>query len=104
MRRFLPGLLSVLAGAAVCGALKVLSHAGPPPASRFDWSKAAPETQGLSGPKLEALRQALAARRTKALLIIRNDRIVLEWYAAGHGPRQTHYTASLLKAIVGALL
>jgi CubicO group peptidase (beta-lactamase class C family) len=104
MRRFLPGLFLVLAAAALSGALNVLGRAGPPPAPPFDWPKAAPETQGLSGPKLETLREALAARRTKALLIIRNDRIVLEWYAAGHGPRQTHYTASLVKAIVGALL
>src|SRR5439155_9854105 len=104
MRRCLPGLLSVLAGAALAGALNVLSRAGPPPASRFDWAKAAPETQGLSGSKLETLRDALAARRTKALLIIRNDRILLEWYESGHGPRQTHYTASLVKALVGALL
>jgi CubicO group peptidase (beta-lactamase class C family) len=104
MRRFLPGLLSVLAGAALAGALNVRGRAGPPPAPRFDWAKAAPETQGLSGPKLETLRDALAARRTKALLIVRNDRIVLEWYSAGHGPRQTHYTASLVKALVGALL
>ena len=34
--------------------------------------------------KLGELQQDLASRRTKALLIVRNDRIVCEWYAAGH--------------------
>jgi len=43
------------------------------------------------------------ARKTKAFLVVRNDRIVYEWYAPNHGPRQKHYTASMAKAIVGGL-
>jgi CubicO group peptidase (beta-lactamase class C family) len=69
----------------------------------FAWQTATPESQGLSKEKLDALKDSLAARKTKALLVIRNDRIVSEWYADGHGPTKTHYTASLAKAIVGGL-
>lgn len=72
-------------------------------ATAFDWSAAAPESQGLSGPKLHAMRETLAKHATKALLIIRNDKIVLEWYAAGHGPDKTHYSASMAKALVGGV-
>ena len=69
--------------------------------TEFDWQSAAPEDHGLRGSVLERMRQGLEKRGTKSLLVIRNDRIVLEWYADGHGPRKTHYTASLAKAIVG---
>ncbi len=69
----------------------------------FEWQTATPESQGLSSRKLDALKDGLAARKTKALLVIRNDRIVCEWYAPGHGANQKHYTASMAKAIVGGL-
>ena len=69
----------------------------------FAWQTATPESQGMSGPKLDALEDALAARKTTAFLVIRNDRIVYEWYADGHGPAKTHGTASLAKAVVGGL-
>jgi CubicO group peptidase (beta-lactamase class C family) len=61
-----------------------------------------PESQGMSTARLDALKEGLAAK-TKALLVIRNDRLVYEWYAPGHGPTKTHYTASMAKAIVGGL-
>ncbi|MBM3335586.1 beta-lactamase family protein, partial [Candidatus Sumerlaeota bacterium] len=68
-----------------------------------DWQMGTPESQAMSSQKLEALKSSLAAQKTKALLVIRNDRIVCEWYAAGHGPDKKHYTASMAKAIVGGL-
>src|SRR5262249_49921523 len=55
------------------------------------------------GKKLEALKDDLAARKTRAFLVIRNDRIVYEWYAAGHGPDRKHGAASLSKATVAGL-
>jgi len=70
---------------------------------RFDWLPAVPESQRMSGPGLESLRSRLADRRTAALLVIRNDRVVLEWYAPGRTPQQRHYSASLSKAIVSGL-
>jgi hypothetical protein len=37
--------------------------------------------------KLNALRDALAARGTRTFLVIRHDHIVHEWYAPGFGPK-----------------
>ena len=72
------------------------------PAS-FDWRSAAPEDQALSTAKLDEFRDHLAGRATKAFLLVRNDRIVYEWYAAGHSATKKHYTASMAKALVGGM-
>jgi hypothetical protein len=47
----------------------------------FEWKSAAPDEVGMSAQRLEALKESLAKRGTKSLLVIRRDRIVLEWYA-----------------------
>lgn len=83
--------LGLLAGAAAA--------AGP----AFDWVTASPASQGMDEAKLLAVQREMAKRNTKTLLIIRNDRIVLEWYAEGHGPEKLHYTASLAKSLVGGM-
>jgi CubicO group peptidase (beta-lactamase class C family) len=72
-------------------------------AAAFEWQTATPESQGMSSPKLTALRDNLAAHKTKALLVICNDRIVCEWYASGVSTNQKQGTASLAKALVGGL-
>jgi CubicO group peptidase (beta-lactamase class C family) len=72
-------------------------------AAQFKWKTTRPETQGFSAEKLDNLRESLAAKNTKALLIIRGNTIVCEWYAKGHGPTKKHYTASLAKALVGGM-
>ena len=69
----------------------------------WDWTTASPESQGMSSKKLKEMTDALAARRTSDLLVIRNDKIVCEWYAPGHSATRLHYTASLAKAIVGGV-
>jgi CubicO group peptidase (beta-lactamase class C family) len=69
----------------------------------WDWTTASPESQGISGEKLKAMTEALAARNTSGLLVIRNDQIVWEWYAPGAGPTIPHGTASMAKAIVGGV-
>ena len=48
-------------------------------AQDFEWKVAAPAEVGMSGERLEALKESLARRGTKALLVVRRDRIVLEW-------------------------
>ncbi len=68
---------------------------------QFEWKSATPESQGIVTSRLDALREALASRNTKAFLVLRNDQIVYEWYVAGHEAGKRHYTASLAKAIVG---
>jgi len=69
----------------------------------FDWRVDSPASQGFSKEKLVALRQQLAAQRTKAFLVIRNDTIVYEWYSDDHGPDKKHGTASLAKALVAGV-
>lgn len=75
--------------------------AGAPTA--FEWQAATPESRGLSSAKLDALRDQLAGRATKAFLLIQDDRIVYEWYSAGHSATQPHFTASMAKALVGGV-
>jgi CubicO group peptidase (beta-lactamase class C family) len=69
----------------------------------FEWEKAAPQTQGMSSQKLEAARDVLAEKGTKVFLVVRNDKIVYEWYAPNFGPEKKHYTASMAKALVGGV-
>ncbi|MCI0357440.1 MAG: serine hydrolase [Planctomycetaceae bacterium] len=69
----------------------------------FEWQAATAESQGMSSAKLSAMQAGLAEHKTKALLIVRNDRIVLEWYAEDHSATKTHYTASMAKALVGGV-
>jgi CubicO group peptidase (beta-lactamase class C family) len=95
----------------ICFCLGVLIAAGTavvglteqPGAKPFAWEIATPESQGMSSAKLAPLKDALAARKTTALLVVRNDKIVFEWYADGSGPNKPHGTASLAKALVGGL-
>lgn len=69
----------------------------------FEWPVATPESQGVDGSKLNTLREELAQRRTRAWLVIRNDRIVYEWYADGVAAKDKQGTASLAKALVGGM-
>src|SRR5688572_16408295 len=72
-------------------------------AQSFEWKTETPASQGMSQVKLDAMKADLAARKTSAFLVIRNDKIVYEWYAEGHSATKTHYTASMAKAIVGGV-
>jgi CubicO group peptidase (beta-lactamase class C family) len=70
----------------------------------FEWEYAPPESQGMSSEKLNELVEDLAARGTKKLLVIRNDKIVCNFFAEGHEDSvRGHYTASLAKAIVSGM-
>jgi CubicO group peptidase (beta-lactamase class C family) len=73
-------------------------------AERFsDWVTSTPECQSMSRSKLDALRNELVGRQTKAFLVVRNDRIVYEWYADGHNASTIHHSASLAKATIAGL-
>jgi CubicO group peptidase (beta-lactamase class C family) len=67
------------------------------------WPVATPESEGLDGAALRRATDALAARRTKNFLVVRNGKIVHEWYAPDSGPLKPHYTASMAKALVGGM-
>jgi CubicO group peptidase (beta-lactamase class C family) len=62
-----------------------------------------PENQGLDSQKLETYVQRLVERSTNCLIMMRNDKVVKEWYSANYTPDTPHYTASLAKTIVGGL-
>jgi len=100
MRAF---LLAKLISLAIASLFALLCADGPARGQPFEWQKATPESQGLSGQKLDALKDELARRRTRVLLVIRNDKIVYEWYAEGNNQAKTQGTASLAKALVGGL-
>jgi len=69
----------------------------------LQWPAAPPASQGFDTGRLEAIRNDAAARQTRALIVARNGKIVLEWYAPGAGPDTRFGTASLAKALVGGI-
>jgi CubicO group peptidase (beta-lactamase class C family) len=69
----------------------------------FDFRDAPPASQGLSAERLTAWRDALSRRGTRALLVIRHDRVVLEWYADGVTADKPQGTASLAKSLIGGM-
>lgn len=72
-------------------------------AAEFRWQTAKPESVGMSSEKLAALRESLARKGTDCLLVVRHDRIVLEWYAPEFSADKPHYLASLSKSMVGGM-
>ena len=74
-----------------------------PGSAEFTWKVASPESQGMSAPLLDALRDSLASRKTTALVVIRHDRIVYEWYAPGQSPTNLNDTGSMAQVLVGGL-
>ncbi len=84
-------VLSIVSPAVLCGA------------AEFEWTNATPESQGMSSEKLAKMRDDLASRKTTGLLIVRNDKIVCEWYAPGQSAQSKHGTASMAKAVVGGV-
>jgi CubicO group peptidase (beta-lactamase class C family) len=95
--------LAQLLSLAVPSVVAALGLGRPASAQPFAWRSATPASQGMSQEKLDALKDELARRKTRAFLVIRNDKVVYEWYAPGHGPNRKHGAASLSKATVAGL-
>src|SRR5207248_10393390 len=89
--------------AALTPVVAVVALTGAARGQPFEWRSATPESQGMSKEKLDTLQADLAKRKTRAFLVIRNDKIVYEWYAPGHGPNKKHGAASLSKPTVAGL-
>ena len=70
---------------------------------QFEWETAAPESIGLSSQRLDAFHDELAAHNTRAFLLVRDDKIVYEWYAADHSATKKHGAASMSKALIGGV-
>ncbi|NND04904.1 MAG: serine hydrolase [Saprospiraceae bacterium] len=72
--------------------------------SEFTWIYDDPAAQGMSTSRLQAMTEVLAAKGTKKLFIVKNDRVVWDWSAPGSADSlKLHYTASLAKALVGGM-
>jgi CubicO group peptidase (beta-lactamase class C family) len=80
--------------------LLLLTDAG---GQSFNWESVLPEDLGMSSEKLYAMRDTLAMHKTTSILVLKNDKIVLEWYAPGWDLNKQHGTASLAKAMVGGM-
>ena len=72
--------------------------------SPYVWEGAEPEDEGLDGVELDGLKDDLARRGTRAFLLLKNDRIVYEWYSAESGPERPHSIAALGKAVTGGMI
>jgi CubicO group peptidase (beta-lactamase class C family) len=57
----------------------------------------------MSSARLDAIKDRLANKKTRAFLVVRNDHIVYEWYAPGVTANTKQGTASLAKALVGGM-
>ena len=95
----------ILAKSSLTAALIGIAAVLPPQSGGqpFEWQTATPEAQAMSAAALDKLKDQLGVANTKALLVIRGDRIVYEWYGEGHSATAKHYTASMAKAIVGGV-
>lgn len=69
--------------------------------AQVDWEHASPASEQVNERTLDRAQIELARRRTQAFVVVRNGRIVYEWYGAGRDASKTHFTASLAKALVG---
>ncbi len=83
--------------------LSILFFNGNIEGQSFKWGCSLPEDEGFSTRELYSMRDTLAAHKTTSILIARNDKIILEWYADGWNPASQHYTASLAKSLVGGM-
>src|SRR5262245_19458401 len=72
-------------------------------AESFEWQIATPESVGLSSTRLAALRDHLAPHNTKRFFLVRDDKIVFEWYAADHSATKKYGAASMSKALIGGV-
>jgi CubicO group peptidase (beta-lactamase class C family) len=68
-----------------------------------DWPTATQESQGMSSARLDLIKDRLAAKKTRAFLVVRNDHLVYEWYGPGVTATTKQGTASLAKALAGGM-
>jgi CubicO group peptidase (beta-lactamase class C family) len=71
--------------------------------SRFEWQTATPESARLSSASLDSFRDQLSAHNTKGFLLIRNDKIIYEWYAPDNSASKKYGAASMSKALIGGM-
>ncbi|MEO1261397.1 MAG: serine hydrolase [Bacteroidota bacterium] len=74
-----------------------------PPINGDDWETIDPETLNWCDDKIDELYNFLENQNTRAFLILKDGKIVLEKYFNGHGPDSLWYWASAGKAVTATL-
>jgi CubicO group peptidase (beta-lactamase class C family) len=104
MQMFLRSFLLVVCLFASGCSTNVHTHITEDTGAEFKWDYASPEEVGVSSESINMLVADLFKRGTKKLLIIKDDKIIVERFASGwHDSLKTHYSASLAKALVGGI-
>jgi CubicO group peptidase (beta-lactamase class C family) len=72
----------------------------------FEWRQASPEALGLDSARVAALPALLKAEtpRVKAVLVVRDNQLVFEYYRDGYGPEDLHNVASVTKSVMATLI
>ena len=58
----------------------------------------------MSSAALDAWKNLLVAKHTTALLVMRDDKVIYEWYAKGHGPDRNPGTSSLAARLFASVI
>jgi CubicO group peptidase (beta-lactamase class C family) len=82
--------------------LKVLEHTGI--IEYVHWHVAPPEAVGIDREHLSAAVALLQERNTEALLIVKNDRLIHEWYSPGRDQNSRLPWAAAAKPLLGAFV
>ncbi|MEL7353887.1 MAG: serine hydrolase [Cyanobacteria bacterium P01_A01_bin.116] len=70
-------------------------------AKKITFETATPESFDISSAQLNQLTTALKAKNTHSFIVVKNDKIIHEWYGDKDGMHDKHRIASGAKAIVG---
>lgn len=73
-------------------------------APSVDWPASAPADVGLDAGRIADFTAHLASKKTSAFVLVKNDRIVEEWYRPGVGVNSRLPVASAAKALVASLI
>lgn len=91
-------VLIALLAAGPCWALSAPPSAG-------EWQESPPAMQGVDTQKLTALRSLLeGAPHIRSLVLVRNDRLIFEYYGNGVGREDLHDIASVTKSVTSSLV
>lgn len=75
-----------------------------PPLNGSDWETLSPEELGWCSEKLDSLLQFVEAKNTKAFLILKDGRIVVEQYYGAYTQDSAWYWASAGKSLMGVMI
>ena len=65
------------------------------------WRHSSPAEEGMIPRAFSRFADGVTDRQTSALIVLRNGRLVYEWYDFGHGPDTPEHTASIAKGLSG---